>query len=105
MSLAKECDRCGELYKLVPGALSILELGICRDAQGVMDTWSGIDFCPTCSESVRAAIGEAIHIRYRSWSDVPADEVRCDGDECWDPKEAQQLGVDIETWSSWRLKP
>lgn len=47
MSSAKQCDRCGELYKssdpcMINGRRALIICGLCNDV---------IDLCPKCSDS------------------------------------------------------
>lgn len=65
MSIARECDRCGALFKPIRGCLTIGELHVTtgvdeRKATIHSESWSELDFCPGCSKIVREAIGEAI---------------------------------------------
>ncbi len=61
MSDAKKCDRCGDMYEVQKGVVG-LEVHIAKGGgdSAVWDSWSEVDFCPTCSALVLDAIGKAI---------------------------------------------
>lgn len=60
MSMAHECDRCGELYPAATkGAGHIESFGVC-DGSDEYNTWSEIDLCAKCTQLVLNALGEAL---------------------------------------------
>jgi hypothetical protein len=64
MSDAKKCDKCGALYEVKAGSVT-LDVHIATatlDAEGgrSWSGWSEVDFCMNCGKAVLAAIGKAI---------------------------------------------
>lgn len=61
MSDAKKCDRCGGMYEVRKGVVT-LDVHIAKGAgdKAVWEGWSEVDFCPACSKDVLEAIGTAI---------------------------------------------
>lgn len=61
MSLAHECDRCGDLFAgEIRGAVSIESIGCQVKGDGEYTTWGEIDLCPPCGRMVLEALGAAI---------------------------------------------
>jgi hypothetical protein len=62
MSIARECDLCGDLFKPKAGDISIGNLYRKKDADedGNSESWSDIDFCHKCSGRLMELIKPAL---------------------------------------------
>lgn len=64
MATARECDKCGKLFKPVKGCAHIETLCVVdgtktKTGSVLESTWGDIDFCLDCSREVILAIGRA----------------------------------------------
>jgi hypothetical protein len=57
MSMARECDRCGELHRHEKGVVTFETIRIGTDGDGTSNTWSEVDFCPKCSAELLEWLG------------------------------------------------
>lgn len=65
MSMAHQCEKCGELFKSKAGCLTLGEVCIdegnrTKDGSALLSTWTDVDLCFDCSKPVILAIGKAI---------------------------------------------
>src|SRR5438045_1919841 len=60
MSLARECDLCGDLFVWSKGNASI-DVSIAATKNGVSRTWSAIDFCAGCSKKLLDLIAPSMN--------------------------------------------
>jgi hypothetical protein len=59
VSIARECDLCGGLFKPAVGAVT-LEVYVDCDDDGESNSWSDVELCVPCSKRLLALISPAL---------------------------------------------